>query len=124
MVETRLAASLTAAASPITKGDGARPFSTIGCGWSSARMSCFLVAPDAPCRAASTGVVVGTDLKSIAIPYHRGLHRFAIFTSCVTLLLIVAGALVTSNDAGLSVPDWPTSFGSWYKMPQMVGGIL
>jgi cytochrome c oxidase assembly protein subunit 15 len=67
---------------------------------------------------------VGTDLKSIAIPYHRGLHRFAIFTACVTLLLIVAGALVTSNDAGLSVPDWPTSFGSIYKMPHMVGGIL
>jgi heme a synthase len=41
----------------------------------------------------------------------------------VTLLLIVAGALVTSNDAGLSVPDWPTSFGSFYKMPHMVGGV-
>jgi cytochrome c oxidase assembly protein subunit 15 len=37
--------------------------------------------------------------------------------------LIVAGALVTSNDAGLSVPDWPTSFGSLYKIPPMVGGI-
>jgi cytochrome c oxidase assembly protein subunit 15 len=35
----------------------------------------------------------------------------------------VAGALVTSNDAGLSVPDWPTSFGSIYKMPHMVGGV-
>jgi len=67
---------------------------------------------------------VGTDLKSIAVPYHRGLHRFAIFTACVTLVLIVAGALVTSNDAGLSVPDWPTSFGSFFKMPHMVGGIL
>lgn len=67
---------------------------------------------------------MGTDLKAIAIPYHRGLHRFAIFTAAVTLLLIVAGALVTSNDAGLSVPDWPTSFGSIYKMPRMVGGIL
>lgn len=66
---------------------------------------------------------MGTDLKFIAIPYHRGLHRFAIFTACVTLLLIVAGALVTSNDAGLSVPDWPTSFGSIYKMPSMVGGV-
>jgi len=41
----------------------------------------------------------------------------------VTLLLIVAGALVTSNDAGLSVPDWPTTFGSFYKMPHMVGGV-
>jgi cytochrome c oxidase assembly protein subunit 15 len=39
------------------------------------------------------------------------------------LLLIVAGALVTSNDAGLSVPDWPTSFGSLYRIPPMVGGV-
>jgi heme a synthase len=37
--------------------------------------------------------------------------------------LIIAGALVTSNDAGLSVPDWPTSFGSLYKIPRMVGGV-
>lgn len=43
--------------------------------------------------------------------------------ACATLLLIVAGALVTSNDAGLSVPDWPTSFGSLYKIPPMVGGV-
>ena len=41
----------------------------------------------------------------------------------MTLILIVAGALVTSNDAGLSVPDWPTSFGSLYKIPRMVGGV-
>ena len=45
------------------------------------------------------------------------------FTACATFLLIVAGALVTSNDAGLSVPDWPTSFGSLYKLPPMVGGV-
>jgi len=30
---------------------------------------------------------------------------------------------VTSNDAGLSVPDWPTSFGSLYKIPRLVGGV-
>ncbi len=65
----------------------------------------------------------GLELKRIELPYNRGLHRFAIFTACVTLVLVVAGALVTSNDAGLSVPDWPTSFGSIYKIPQMVGGI-
>jgi heme a synthase len=46
-----------------------------------------------------------------------------VFTACVTLVLIVAGALVTSNDAGLSVPDWPTSFGSLYKIPKLVGGV-
>ena len=65
----------------------------------------------------------GAILKGIEAPYHAGLHRFAIFTASVTLLLIVAGALVTSNDAGLSVPDWPTTFGSIYKMPHMVGGV-
>lgn len=31
----------------------------------------------------------------------------------MTLVLLVAGALVTSNEAGDSVPDWPVSFGRW-----------
>jgi cytochrome c oxidase assembly protein subunit 15 len=43
--------------------------------------------------------------------------------ACATLLVITAGALVTSNDAGLSVPDWPTSFGYLVKAPNFVGGI-
>jgi cytochrome c oxidase assembly protein subunit 15 len=55
-------------------------------------------------------------------PYHRGLHRFAVFTACSTFVLLIAGALVTSNDAGLSVPDWPLSYGS--LAPPMVGGIF
>lgn len=50
-------------------------------------------------------------------------HVFAVFTACAIFTLILAGALVTSNDAGLSVPDWPTSFGSIYRIPQMVGGV-
>jgi cytochrome c oxidase assembly protein subunit 15 len=50
------------------------------------------------------------------------LHRYAILVAVSTLLLIIAGALVTGNDAGLSVPDWPTSFGS-FRMPRMVGGV-
>ena len=52
----------------------------------------------------------------------RRLHRFAVGTAGMTLLLLVAGALVTSNDAGLAVPDWPLSYGTW--MPPLVGGIL
>ncbi len=64
-----------------------------------------------------------TTLKAIATTHHRGHHRFAVILACWTFLLIVAGALVTSNDAGLSVPDWPTSFGSWYKIPKLVGGV-
>lgn len=41
----------------------------------------------------------------------RWLHRFAWLTAGVTYLLVIAGALVTSRRAGLSVPDWPTTFG-------------
>jgi heme a synthase len=50
------------------------------------------------------------------------LHRFAAFVACMTFGLIVAGALVTSNDAGLSVPDWPTAFGK-FQIPRLVGGV-
>jgi len=66
---------------------------------------------------------MGTSLKAIETPYNRGLHRLAIILAAWTFLLIIAGALVTSNDAGLSVPDWPTSFGSLYKIPKLVGGV-
>ena len=45
------------------------------------------------------------------------------FTACATFIVITAGALVTSNDAGLSVPDWPTSFGYLVKVPHFVGGV-
>jgi heme a synthase len=68
-------------------------------------------------------LIMGTPAKTISAPYHRGLHRLAVTLACWTFLLIIAGALVTSNDAGLSVPDWPTSFGSLYKIPRLVGGV-
>jgi heme a synthase len=46
------------------------------------------------------------------------LHRFAKFVAGCTVLLILAGSLVTSNDAGLSVPDWPTTYGwSMFTFP-------
>jgi cytochrome c oxidase assembly protein subunit 15 len=51
-----------------------------------------------------------------------GLHRFAVVVAICTLFLVVAGGLVTSNDAGLSVPDWPLSYGK--LMPKMEGGIF
>ena len=62
-------------------------------------------------------------MKSLSTPYNSAHHKFAVFTACSTFVLIIAGALVTSNDAGLSVPDWPTSFGSIYKIPHLVGGV-
>jgi heme a synthase len=51
-----------------------------------------------------------------------GLHRFIVFTTACTFFLLIAGALVTSNDAGLSVPDWPFAPGT--LMPRLVGGVL
>lgn len=55
-------------------------------------------------------------------PYSKWLHRYAVALAVCTLLLVVAGASVTSNQAGLSVPDWPLSYGQ--VMPQMTGGVL
>jgi len=46
-------------------------------------------------------------------PYNRALHQYAVFVVCWTILLFVAGALVTSKDAALSVTDWPKSHGAW-----------
>src|SRR5215217_1015376 len=53
---------------------------------------------------------------------NRGLNRFAIFVACATFFLIIAGALVTSNDAGLATPDWPLSNGQFF--PNMVGNLF
>src|ERR1700686_5250384 len=50
------------------------------------------------------------------------LHRFSVVVAVCTLFLVVAGGLVPSNDAGLSVPDWPLSYGK--LMPKMEGGIF
>src|SRR6266850_4493035 len=55
----------------------------------------------------------------MASTYNPGLHKFAVFVVCWTILLFVAGALVTSRDAALSVPSWPGPV-----MPPMVGGVL
>lgn len=53
--------------------------------------------------------------------YNPGAHKFAVFLAICTFCLLIAGALVTSNEAALSVPDWPLSFGT--LTPPMIGGI-
>jgi cytochrome c oxidase assembly protein subunit 15 len=63
-------------------------------------------------------------LKSEVTPYNPWHHRIAVFIAFVTLLVIVAGALVTSEDAGLSVPDWPTSYGHLVKWPPLFTGVV
>ncbi len=59
--------------------------------------------------------------------YSKALNRFAIFVACSTLFLIVAGGYVTSTQSGLSVPDWPNTYGHFmfsFPLDQMVGGIF
>jgi len=51
----------------------------------------------------------------------RGVYKFAVATSCCTVLLLMAGALVTSNNAADSVPDWPLAYGK--IIPPLVGGV-
>ena len=51
----------------------------------------------------------------------RGVYRFAVATSCCTILLLMAGAMVTSNNAADSVPDWPLAYGQ--LIPPLIGGI-
>src|SRR5580700_1362634 len=66
-------------------------------------------------RSVTMGLYVNT-------PYIPWLHRFAVALAVCTLFLVVAGASVTSKQAGLSVPDWPLSYGQ--VMPEMTGGVL
>jgi cytochrome c oxidase assembly protein subunit 15 len=49
------------------------------------------------------------------------LRRYAVGVACCTFGLVIAGGLVTSNDAALSVPDWPLSWGR--LVPTLEGGI-
>lgn len=57
---------------------------------------------------------------------YRRLHRFSIFLACCTLILIALGGLVHSTGSGLSVPDWPTTYGQnmyTYPVSKWTGGI-
>ena len=42
---------------------------------------------------------------------HPWLDRFAWLTAAATFLLLGLGGLVTSHEAGMAVPDWPTTYG-------------
>src|ERR1700740_1974176 len=55
------------------------------------------------------------------------LNRFAWLTAVATLFLICSGGMVTSKNAGLAVPDWPTTFGYnmfLFPVSKWVGGIF
>ena len=57
----------------------------------------------------------------------RWLRRFTKVVAASTLLLIFAGAMVTSTGSGLAVPDWPNTYGRFmfaFPLSKMVGGIF
>ena len=54
-------------------------------------------------------------------PMSRGLHRFALLVAAATFCLIVAGALVTSHDAGLATADWPLTEGQFLPKVESLG---
>lgn len=61
--------------------------------------------------------------RSIDNPW---LAKFAAFTALATLCLIGVGGLVTSKGVGMSVPDWPTTYGYnmfLFPISKWVGGI-
>src|SRR3954449_5979886 len=60
-------------------------------------------------------------------PYNPWLHWIALLTAAATFPLIFMGGLVTSHGAGMSVPDWPNSYGyNMFLFPpsKWVGGIF
>jgi cytochrome c oxidase assembly protein subunit 15 len=52
---------------------------------------------------------------------NRGLHRFALLLAGATFFLIIAGALVTSHDAGLATADWPLTEGKFLPKVDSLG---
>lgn len=59
--------------------------------------------------------------------YRAALYRFACFCAGSVLFLICIGGMVTSNEAGMSVPDWPNTYGYnmfFFPWEDWVGGIF
>lgn len=66
---------------------------------------------------------MGTEMT----PYRPWIFFYTIGLAVCTFLLLFAGGMVTSTNSGLSVPDWPTTFGqNMFTFPpsMMKGGIF
>lgn len=64
----------------------------------------------------SCPIMASLRINTRPYPATRGARArfwFSVLAVLTTVLLIAWGGLVTSIDAGLAVPDWPASFGSY-----------
>jgi cytochrome c oxidase assembly protein subunit 15 len=76
--------------------------------------------------AGAVGAAVGTRWHAGRAKPVNWTSAFAGVAAAATLILLTVGAMVTSKQAGLSVPDWPNTFGYnmfFYPLSRMTGGI-
>ncbi len=72
------------------------------------------------------GAILAGRVASPVAPASTWTARFCIVAASATLLLLIAGGVVTSTGAGLAVVDWPNTFGYGmflYPLSKMTGGI-
>lgn len=68
----------------------------------------------------SSSVSIGNRQSQIG-SMNKGVHRFALLVAGATFFLIIAGALVTSHDAGLATSDWPLTDGRFLPKIESLG---
>jgi cytochrome c oxidase assembly protein subunit 15 len=72
------------------------------------------------------GGTIGATMRGRILEPDQWRSGFAAMTAIATLLVVIAGGLVTSWEEGLAVPDWPNTFGTnmfIYPLSRMTGGI-
>jgi cytochrome c oxidase assembly protein subunit 15 len=72
------------------------------------------------------GALVGGLNRARQLTFEEWRSGLVLVAGVATLLVVIAGGLVTSWEEGLAVPDWPNSFGMnmfLYPMSRMTGGI-
>ena len=75
---------------------------------------------------ASIVAAVGSSAARVATTTPHWTALLSKVAVAATFLLVVAGGLVTSHEAGLAVVDWPNTFGSnmfLYPLARMTGGV-
>lgn len=98
----------------------------LGSGGTSGAGTALLVSVLASGLLAAAAAALGRRSYDASRPALDWTHVFCRVAAAATLLLLFAGGLVTSHEAGLAVPDWPNTFGSnmfLFPLADMTGGV-